>query len=278
MELADLGDLIFDIKDKITDDEFLGIMNQLHKLHRKYERGQNYDHDIDDNYVDNYVEDDYDDEDDNEDDDYYDDDDDDDDDDYDDDDDDVYHYEPLSILGVCPSNTIYNSEYAHIWLDIHRDIKNNRCYCSTESEMRCPANNIICIHYKSMCQTIPGIKSFFSRNNKYSNYQSICLSSECKELDSTEKINKYHFAIFNYLGTIHTGEDQSILILILMSYTMSILPRGRTRLHESILEKLVSCKGPIERHLASFDYRNIINNSIEEISSTIDTWIAHFQA
>ena len=257
MELADLGDLIFDIKDKISDDEFLGIMNQLHKLHRKYERVQDYDHrdyGIDDDYLDAHM---------------------DDDNDYMNDDD--FHYEPQSILDVCPSNTIYNSEYAHIWLDIHRDIQNHRCYCS-EFVMQCFANNILCIHYKSMCQTIPGISAFFSRKNKYKHYEPIHLSSECKEIDSLEKINRYHFAILNHIETIRTGQEQALLILIIISYTMSILPRGRTRVHETILERLLSCKGPIERHLANFDYRNIINNSIEEISSTVDTWIAHLQA
>lgn len=261
MELAYLGDLIFDIKDKISDDEFLNIMNQLHKLHRKYERIQDDNEDYDDgydedgNYVHDYPDTEYGD-------DYR-----------------VDHYsETQSILRSCPSHAIYNSNYAYIWIDIHHNIHNFCCYCP-EYEMRCSANNICCIHYKSMCQTVPGMTLFFSRKNKHIHDEPIHLSSEIKELDSAEKINRYHKALLTYMELNHTIQDKSLLVLILMSYTMNILPPydKAPRLRDTILDRLLDCKGPIERNLATFDYRNIIDNSIEEISSTIDHWIAYLQ-
>ena len=118
MSFAILGELIFNIKEKINDDEYLSIMNELRKLHELHITC-----DDDNGDTGNY--------------------------------DEPYEYD---------WHLIYNSEYDYIWYDIHQEIRTYyACNCD-ENKMTCDLENICCIHYRSLCQEVPGMINFIKRN------------------------------------------------------------------------------------------------------------------
>lgn len=246
MELSNLGELIFNIKEKISNDEYLGIMNQLKKIYEEYET-----RDADDQYEDDigsYNEEGYPDED------------------FDEDFDEPYMYD---------WHAIYNSEYRYIWADIHDDINMLQCDCN-ESQMKCSITNIRCIHHKSLCEEVPGMINFLDRNKPNISHNRIQLNTTFDENTGHCKLVKFCSPILTYIS-ISKPYEKALLILLIFNFAIKYV-KLESRLAKTLYNKIVELKPQIELLLPNTTgLKKIFDEDIDIISSTLDIWMNYVQ-
>ncbi len=235
--ITELSNLMFDIKDKMTNDEYLTIMNQVQKIYECYKHDDYYD---DDEF---YNGDDY---------------------------NDGSNNDPDYSSDTEEDFDRYQRSQ---WNRIHYLIRSKyQCTC-TENKMQCAITNIACIHYKQFCSTVPGIQVFLSRNNslRRRDLDAILLSVDVDyNVDSSKRrrnLLKFTHPLLNYVSDIFNQKDKAILVLIIVNFAIRnlytaddalrfvpVVQAKITELREKLLALLeVNCKTVIneDKHLVS---------------------------
>ena len=202
MELSNLGELIFNIKEKISDDEYLGIMNQLKKVYEEYETRDQYENDSD-----YYIEEGYPDED---------------------------YYEDFDEPYMYDWHAIYNSEYRYIWADIHDDINMLQCDCS-ESQMKCSITNICCIHHKSLCEEVPSMINFLDRNKPNISHDRIKLNTTFDTDTGHYKLVKFCSPLLKHVS-ISKPYEKALLILLIFNFAIKYV-KLESRLAKNFIQQ-----------------------------------------
>lgn len=242
MELSNLGELIFNIKEKISDDEYLGIMNQLKKIYEEYEARDQYENDSD------YIEEGYPDED---------------------------YYEDFDEPYMYDWHAIYNSEYRYIWADIHDDINMLQCDCS-ESQMKCSIINILCIHHKSLCEEVPGMINFLDRNKPNISHDRIKLNTTFDADTGHYKLVKFCSPLLEHVS-ISKPYEKALLILLIFNFAIKYV-KLESRLAKTLYSKIIQLKPEIESLPPdTIGLKKIFDEDINTISSTLDIWMNYVQ-
>lgn len=231
MSLTVLGELIFNIKEKINDDEYLCIMNELRKLHDLHDHIT---------YVDNN-------------------------DDLDNDDE-TYEYD---------WHLIYNSEYDYIWYDIHQEIRTYyACNCD-ENKMTCDLENICCIHYRSLCQEVPGMINFIKRNRRVITPLPPVKLSPIVENINHDILEKYCPMIMRYMPKVEI-QDRIVLLLILINFSVKHAQPGSV--YARILcDKIVEFQPRIKDVLSHTLCAKIFREDVDVINSMLGIWTARLR-